>query len=102
MGKPEFDFQDSTTWLCGSDKSLKLCEPKFSHLSNEDNPSIPDSKSYPEVQMRSEKIFYSVLYNAIGIAIFIISSIILIPFPGGRWQYSVLSFSALLEDFWNN
>lgn len=76
--------QDSTTWLCGSDKSLKLCEPKFSHLSNEDNPSIPDSKSYPEVQMRSEKIFYSVLYNAIGIAIFIISSIILIPFPGGR------------------
>lgn len=41
-------------------------------------------KSYPEVQMRSEKIFYRVLYNAIGIAIFIIGNIIIIPFPGGR------------------
>lgn len=44
----------------------------------------PTVKSYPEVQMRAEKIFYRVLYNAIGIAIFIIDNIIIIPFPGGR------------------
>ena len=62
MGKPGFDFQDSTPWLCSSDKSLKLCEPKFSHLSNEDNPSIQDSKELP---WGSNEVWENILQSAV-------------------------------------